>query len=50
MKKPLRSNFEPGSPRESTRRAQWKALGLSDEEEKALVSFMQMLSDGFMQR
>ena len=30
MKKPLRSNFEPGSPRESTRRAQWKALGLSD--------------------
>jgi dihydroxy-acid dehydratase len=32
MKKPLRSNFEPGSPRESTRRAQWKALGLSDED------------------
>jgi dihydroxy-acid dehydratase len=30
MKKPLRSNFEPGSPRESTRRAQWKALGLTD--------------------
>jgi dihydroxy-acid dehydratase len=30
MNKPLRSNFEPGSPRESTRRAQWKALGLSD--------------------
>jgi cytochrome c peroxidase len=25
-------------------------LGLSDEEEKALVSFMQTLSDGFMQR
>ena len=30
MKQTLRSNFEPGSPRESTRRAQWKALGLSD--------------------
>jgi dihydroxy-acid dehydratase len=32
MQKALRSNFEPGSPRESTRRAQWKALGLSDED------------------
>jgi dihydroxy-acid dehydratase len=32
MQKPLRSNFEPGSPRESTRRAQWKAPGLSDED------------------
>ncbi|HVO46302.1 MAG TPA: dihydroxy-acid dehydratase [Steroidobacteraceae bacterium] len=30
MKKVLRSNFEPGSPREAARRAQWKALGLSD--------------------
>jgi dihydroxy-acid dehydratase len=30
MKKPLRSNFEPGSPREAVRRAQWKALGLTD--------------------
>src|SRR5512138_176324 len=30
MKKTLRSNFEPGSPREAVRRAQWKALGLSD--------------------
>src|ERR1051325_4589377 len=29
-KKVLRSNFEPGSPREAVRRAQWKALGLSD--------------------
>jgi dihydroxy-acid dehydratase len=28
--KSLRSNFEPGSPREAVRRAQWKALGLSD--------------------
>ncbi len=32
MKKPLRSNFEPGSPREAARRAQWKALGLTDED------------------
>ncbi len=32
MKKPLRSNLEPGSPREAARRAQWKALGLSDED------------------
>jgi dihydroxy-acid dehydratase len=32
MNKPLRSNMEPGSPREATRRAQWKALGLTDED------------------
>jgi dihydroxy-acid dehydratase len=32
MKSALRSNFEPGSPREAVRRAQWKALGLSDED------------------
>ena len=32
MKRALRSNFEPGSPREAVRRAQWKALGLSDED------------------
>ena len=32
MKKVLRSNFEPGSPREAVRRAQWKALGLTDED------------------
>jgi dihydroxy-acid dehydratase len=30
MKRPLRSNLEPGSPREAVRRAQWTALGLSD--------------------
>jgi len=30
MTKPLRSNLEPGSVRESVRRAQWTALGLSD--------------------
>ncbi len=27
-----------------------RRLGLSDEEENALVSFMQTLTDGFMQR
>ena len=32
MPRPLRSNFEPGSPREAVRRAQWKALGLSNED------------------
>jgi len=32
MKKALRSNFEPGSPREAVRRAQWKALGLTDDD------------------
>jgi dihydroxy-acid dehydratase len=31
-KRTLRSNFEPGTTRESVRRAQWKALGLSDED------------------
>lgn len=29
-KRALRSNFEPGTTREAVRRAQWKALGLSD--------------------
>jgi dihydroxy-acid dehydratase len=28
----LRSNFEPGTTREAVRRAQWKALGLSDHD------------------
>jgi dihydroxy-acid dehydratase len=28
----LRSNFEPGTSRWATRRAQWRALGLSDED------------------
>jgi len=32
MTRTLRSNFEPGSPREAVRRAQWKALGLSNED------------------
>ena len=32
MKKSLRSNFQQGSPREVVRRAQWRALGLTDED------------------
>src|SRR5215510_2173720 len=32
MKRTLRSNFEPGSPREAVRRAQWRALGLTAED------------------
>src|SRR5262245_13452238 len=32
MPRTLRSNFEPGSTRDAVRRAQWKALGLSDED------------------
>jgi dihydroxy-acid dehydratase len=32
MAKALRSNFTPGSPLEAVRRAQWKALGLSDDD------------------
>ena len=32
MTRILRSNFEPGSPREAVRRAQWKALGLSNDD------------------
>src|ERR1700686_159740 len=32
MRETLRSNLEPGSPREAVRRAQWRALGLSDED------------------
>lgn len=31
-KRALRSNFEPGSPRWAVRRAQWRALGLTDED------------------
>lgn len=31
-RKTLRSNFEPGSTREAVRRAQWKALGVADED------------------
>jgi len=33
---PLRSNFEPGTSRWATRRAQWRALGLTDEDAEDL--------------
>ncbi|HJS21652.1 MAG TPA: dihydroxy-acid dehydratase [Steroidobacteraceae bacterium] len=46
MKKPLRSNFEPGSPREAVRRAQWKALGLSDADlEKPKIAVVNSSSE-----
>ena len=32
MRKMLRSNLEPGAPREAVRRAQWRALGISEED------------------
>src|SRR5262245_9677621 len=32
MQKPLRSNFEPGSPREGGGRGAWEGPGLSDED------------------
>ncbi len=32
MTRKLRSNFEPGTTREAGRRAQWKALGLTEED------------------
>ncbi|MGA3293427.1 MAG: dihydroxy-acid dehydratase [Candidatus Acidiferrales bacterium] len=32
MKKALRSNFPPDSPRAAVRRAQWRALGLTEED------------------
>jgi dihydroxy-acid dehydratase len=46
MKKPLRSNFEPGSPREAVRRPQWKALGLSDADmEKPKIAVVNSSSE-----
>src|ERR1044071_3255773 len=42
----LRSNFEPGSPREAVRRAQWKALGLTDEDlEKPKIAVVNSSSE-----
>jgi dihydroxy-acid dehydratase len=42
----LRSNFELGSVREATRRAQWKALGLSDEDfEKPKIAVVNSSSE-----
>src|SRR5262249_11202671 len=46
MVKPLRSNFEPGSVREAARRAQWKALGLTDEDlEKPKIAVVNSSSE-----
>ena len=46
MKKKLRSNFEPGTPRWATRRAQWTALGLTDEDmEKPKIAVVNSSSE-----
>jgi len=45
-KKALRSNFEPGTTREAVRRAQWKALGHSDEDlEKPKIAVVNSSSE-----
>ena len=42
----LRSNFEPGSPREANRRVQWKALGLTDADlEKPKIAVVNSSSE-----
>lgn len=42
----LRSNFEPGTPRWAVRRAQWKALGLSDADlEKPKIAIVNTSSE-----
>lgn len=44
--RPLRSNFEPGTTREAVRRAQWKALGLSDTDlEKPKIAVVNSSSE-----
>jgi dihydroxy-acid dehydratase len=46
MARPLRSNFEPGSVREAARRAQWKALGLTDADiEKPKIAVVNSSSE-----
>jgi dihydroxy-acid dehydratase len=46
MTRTLRSNFEPGSVREATRRAQWKALGLTDADiEKPKIAVVNSSSE-----
>jgi len=46
IKKPLRSNFEPGTPRWAVRRAQWRALGLSDADmEKPKIAIVNSSSE-----
>jgi dihydroxy-acid dehydratase len=45
-KRPLRSNFEPGSPRWAVRRAQWRALGLSEADlEKPKIAVVNSSSE-----
>jgi dihydroxy-acid dehydratase len=46
VKRKLRSNFEPGTPRWAGRRAQWRALGLSDADmEKPKVAVVNSSSE-----
>ena len=46
MNKKLRSNFEPGTPRWATRRAQWTALGLTDADmEKPKIAVVNSSSE-----
>jgi dihydroxy-acid dehydratase len=46
MTRVLRSNFEPGSPREANRRVQWKALGLTDADlEKPKIAVVNSSSE-----
>jgi dihydroxy-acid dehydratase len=46
MTKALRSNFELGSTREAVRRAQWKALGLTDADlEKPKIAVVNSSSE-----
>lgn len=45
-RRPLRSNFEPGSPRWAVRRAQWRALGLTDADlEKPKIAVVNSSSE-----
>ena len=46
MSRKLRSNFEPGTPRWAGRRAQWRALGLSDADmEKPKIAVVNSSSE-----
>ncbi|MEO5694736.1 MAG: dihydroxy-acid dehydratase [Usitatibacter sp.] len=46
MSRPLRSNFPPGTPRWAVRRAQWKALGLTDADlEKPKIAVVNTSSE-----
>jgi dihydroxy-acid dehydratase len=46
MARSLRSNFEPGSVRDASRRAQWKAFGLTDEDlEKPKIAVVNSSSE-----